>query len=504
MAVCDRLSVNWVFKNLGGKMKRTIILAVLAVLVTLPHSSLAQETNQRIAVSPAFATAQEAVNFANSLPAGSEVRFTCEYRAGTPTESFFKVVYVPSAKIGLNFEWDYKELEPPKEAADFVNNNGSMPSYAPCWNPSRNPAGTNTVVFYNKTWRGISLDAYGPFANTQLAVSWINKNACNKYIADFVSVTNTLNQVEPIWYVITEKNLDHCSIELDKGSNWQVLTTTKDTESAVAFANNYPYISGQEQLTIALYLGTIRLASAFNTWDITGRIVLFALKPTEESEPIKDNEQEQETEPKKDTPKENDTGDTAQNKPELILPIRIFATKTLLDKSASKRLQEITNVAADYFHEQINFVRLETSAEIQEAPQIVSSDPLILGNSLPYVKNTLAIFFTDQNLLIPATDSESERNISGRAGRSWVVVNVNVCDGCKIKPESVLLHEILHEFGVPHKQDPTSVMCKGLIIKDCPPNIMTIDGKSLAEVKGAVKAIKKIGFDTYTGLATRF
>ena len=473
-------------------MKKLLSLAMIFVFFGI-WGAQAQE-NLQIEISPAFATAQEAVDFTNSLPefSRSMVRFICEYHSGAPTESFYKVVSHLDSRHGLeSIEWRYKEFFSPEEAINFVNENHVTELHTTCWNPSRNPAGTTIVLFYSLNNNGgiwLNVALYGPFASVELAASWANENACDTHDVDFLSSTNAARQTEPVWYVITYDNL-HCDSMIGAPEVWRVHKITPDTESAIASARHdisFPYSDFYH----------IRLVPAFNTWNISGEIVLFVLEPVV-ALPKAAGDDKQKTDVLPDSGKVQDVPVA-----ELVLPVRIFATKILLQKSGVVGVREIVNTALNSLYSQTNLIHLKVNQEIQESPQLFSRDAVVLGNAIPYVPNTLAILLTDQNLVEPDANEPNGRVISGRAGRSWVVVWVKDLNGPGLSPEGILLHEILHEFGVVHKQDPFSVMCQGLIIKSCP-DLMTIDGKSLSELAGGVKTIKKIGFDTYTGLVTR-
>ena len=490
-------------------MKRMVGLAMILALFGV--LAVQAEEKDRIKVSPAFATAEEAVNFANSLQNSIDgnTQFVCEFHAGSPNQSSYKVVYElrPEEPLGDGnayavYGWttDHIIAFNPRGAVERSNEIPFPPRYTSCWNPNRNPATTEITIFFLGVVSDIRYEAHGPFTSAQLAASWANENVnvCELHLTEFLATTNIATQVEPSWYVIVPK-IENCQRKLKP--SWRVYTKNDngqpmDAEGAAEMANQHEFVSS--------FPYRFRYVPYFNTWDTKGAVALFVLDaneeqtakievgPTEEKSGAADND-------------ENHKEIARTNQPELTIPVRIFAEKSLLENSP-ERQREIVEKAVNSFHEQISFVRLEANYKIQEIADTSDVNPMTLGLSLPYVPNTIAILLVDHRLMLPSVDGEPGLEVAGHAGRSVVVVSVNEYYDSVTTPEQTLLHEVLHELGVPHKADPTSVMCSNdlLIIKGCPRSVMTIDGKSLVEIAGAVKAIKGIGFDTYTGIATRF
>ncbi len=440
---------------------------------------IAQQPKSKVEISPPMLSAQNSVDFVNSLNGGlgsSNVIFSCQFKQGTREQEIYRVLY-STPRQDFNFNrprfhsnpkilehWDFRAFSDIESSLAFVNEKGLWAQFISCFNPNKIPESSFVMVFYLKEENLSDADyvlAEKSFSSAEAAAGHANANHYSEpqFISEFV----VSKQLRSSWRIIIPKG----DKNRNKDFSWRV------------FRGDLEQISG---LLSDGTIGSPHVISEYDLVHANSATVLFY---------------------KKINDKGDDYSGHASNffrEPLISLRTQVFATKALLDNPGEIILSAIVKDA-------IESLKYQTSSlidlKVEPGIRLIAGEP---DHSIGFVgrpPDTLEIIFTDKPLRVPAGGLYTSP--SGFAGRGWVAVWVISNADYGHTPQHILLHEILHEFGVRHRADQFSVMCtiQDSDLEACSGKEMNIDSNSFRSLRGGVRAIKEIGFDTYVGIVSR-
>ncbi len=262
-------------------MRNAVLAVIFALIFTL--GTFAQATPQLVTAGP-FATAEEAVNFANSLPEANReyAQFLCEYRRGTPATAAYRVWYETGGDTTTDqgLRWQTSTFSDLAAAVASPEANKNLSQFSPCFNPNRNPTGTTVTLFYIPEPAApaapyVLVDR--SFASASEATAWANNNLAPgvRLTAQFLPELSAPTQTSSSWRIITSP-----SFAPTTQANWRWQAVENDsagtplqTDTALAVMNQDDGLTGY------------RLSVQFDTASTTSRIVLFTITVADEPTP---------------------------------------------------------------------------------------------------------------------------------------------------------------------------------------------------------------------------
>lgn len=243
------------------KILSAICLLTMVIVLVFPASSQLS----RFVLSPAFATAEQVVDFANTLSSRQRLtaRFFFQSIQNSPTpgvyyalvdrQNFYRVwadyllYFSPSGNWA--FKWKYREgFADLEQAVSFMDGKNLFGCVTAHWNPYKNPYQSTVTVFYvdngslSGSGTGARPDNYYTF-NRHLKFSTAKEMVNylweeDKYAflpAQFASSISVANQLDSVWqFVLTAgSSYENCWKVLEYDRNGLPLTP----ETAVEFAN---------------------------------------------------------------------------------------------------------------------------------------------------------------------------------------------------------------------------------------------------------------------------
>ncbi len=463
-------------------MKRAFCCLLLLLFVVVDAQPVFAQESHPSRISPRFSTAKEAFDFANNLPDDyrATAQFVCEYTEGAPASTTYRVYAQRTVSVPLT--WSVQEGFPTlKEAVDFVNREQAVSRFVACNDPRGFRPGnlqrSSVTVFYIPDWHDDENYEIigGEFPTPEAAADYVNAHLDGwaarlaRFIPEFSSVSPNVHLWQSTWRIVSIRE-EHDTHDFWK---WKV---AHYGNLGFALMNNQGTGSALEEIYTA----------AFTVRSVTSNVVVFSLQG------------------------ENKTDAAAKPEAEFIVPAKVCASKTLLAAWGKVRLFAVVGDAVHslYDRTKIRIVFNGNACTIPDPPsygtlQVVEGpvDPEKLGNSISREPNTLNIILTDAPLALSRVGGEAdEAIIHGWFGKGWVVVSCDPQVKQNVRHENTLLHELSHVFGAPHVENSGSVMCASPVPSYCSRDTLRLDEQSLASIDGGIKAIKRMGLDTYVGL----
>jgi len=197
-----------------------------------PNTAQNEFETDRFTVSELFQTADDAIDYANSLPLDirRRVGFFSQFYHGSPSPASYhamvdnapmeNILDTESLKLeqGQEYKWEHKEgFTQLKDAVAFVNEKRTIGRFVSYRHPQRNPNGTTTTVFYlvptnpvrgrsrkNDSETDFLYNIAGEFATARDALDHANSSLVRYYpsLIQFVPKLFPANQVNSRWNVV--------------------------------------------------------------------------------------------------------------------------------------------------------------------------------------------------------------------------------------------------------------------------------------------------------------
>lgn len=436
-----------------------------------------------------FDNAPEAASFVSQLPFEARARadFFSEFHEGAPSTVAFRVFVDRGALVAPWFPKDFRWESSARrfgnlpEAVQFANDRQIFAKYVAVWDHWSKS--TTIAVFYVSP----ALPTPGPsiryvivdkeFSSAKEAADYANDNlpAETARWVQFVPERFT-NQIKTHWRVVyllrgprEERKI------VWKAAETSVFTGSPGSNGYPPDRQSVPSVIGE---SAALF--GIRLASIYNEGGLESSLVLFRGELSQE-----------------------EGGGSVANAGSFSVPVRILVKGDLLREMREEQILDIVDTSAESLKLQTSGrVVLMVERKVSKLPSDWAvSDVDFLVRNFAASRGVMSVIFTDKPIRLDAHPGPGDPEASfGYAGKGWVVVWLYPPTAEIFTPEATLLHEFGHEFGAPHTDDASSVMCAPLIAslasRHCPKNSLIFGDGSLDSVLRGIRAAKKNGFGT--------
>ncbi len=194
--------------------------------------------------------------------------------------------------------------------------------------------------------------------------------------------------------------------------------------------------------------------------------------------------------------------------PKLVVPVEIWATKTLVSRYGEAELKAATGQALIAFWYQ-NGVDFSVSGKINAI--LEDNDPALTARAIPRKNGTLLILLShlpfDYGFEVNTGVEVKSYRYAALSGAGWIDMWFDP-RGKRAETVRTLVHELGHIFGLKDSDDELSVMCSSVKVEDglfvktrnCSTTSIYFNGGELTVISGVVKVMQKSGFEPYEGL----